>query len=147
MRSDSELLPPFPFRSFFSTCFLANVWIGISQTLRYFIVVVPIMRAAYPENNEIVPINVPVILAWGIWVTIYLFWATSSIWIYFERFGTTIRNAVIAGSLATIPAYGLFWLALYLMNLATAKVILIALPMAWFELIVVALIVRSRINR
>lgn len=147
MRSDSEPLSPFPFRAFFSTCLLVNIWIGISQTFRYFVVVVPMMRAAYPENADIVPITVPVILAWGIWIAIYLFWATSSIWIYCERFGATIRNAVIAGSLATLPAYGLFWLALYLMNLATADVILIALPMAWFELIVVALIVRSRMNR
>ena len=147
MNTTEDSTLPFPFRAFLSTCFVVSAWISISQTFRYFVIVVPMVRAAYPDAEGIVPINLPVILAWGVWVTIYLFWAISSIWIFLERFGTSIRDSLLAGSLATIPIYGLFWLALYLMNLMTVDVIIIALPMAWVELIVAALIVRNRMKK
>jgi len=102
------------------------------------------MRAAFPDIEGIVPISLSIFIAWGVWIIVYVLWSLSSIWIYLERFGNNWINAVIAGSLTTIPVYGLFWLALFLMNLAKVDVIAIALPLAWFELIVAALILSWR---
>ena len=136
--------PAFPFKEVMRTCLAVNTWVGISQLFRYFVIVVPMMRAAFPNVEDIVPITWPVVIAWGVWVTIYLAWFVSIIWIFFERFGTTVNIALIAGSMATIPVYGLFWLALYLMSLTTPMIILIALPLAWIELLIAAMIIRSR---
>jgi len=143
--SSSEIAK-FPFCSFLRACLVTTAWIAVCQTFRYFVIVVPMIRATYPDGSDVLPVNIGVLLAWGVWVTIYLLWSASSIWIFLERFGASRKNAIISGSLCTIPTYGLFWLALYLMDFVEPDVIFVALPLAWVELIGVALIIQFRMN-
>jgi len=137
----------FPYRSFLVTCLLVGVWISISQTFRYSFVVVPLMRADHPFATDILPLDLVTNLFWGIWIIVYVLWSLSYIWAILAHFGDNIVNALVAGLLAAIPVYGLFWLALYLMNIARMDVIAIALPLACFELCVASLLVLWRRKR
>ncbi len=122
--------------------FLANlVWINLSEVLRYFVFVMPMMRAAFPQIADVAPMNLPVFLVWGIWDTILVAAATVIPWMALDRFGNSIRNAVLAGAAVWVTIFGILWLGLFNMNLATPGILAAALPLALFEMVVAALIV------
>ena len=99
------------------------------------------MRNAFPQLPDIVPMNLPVFMSWGVWDTLLVFAVTGFSWMYFDRFGGGTKNAIQAGTLVWLAIFGVLWLGLLNMNLATPRVLLTALPLAWFEMIVAALIV------
>jgi hypothetical protein len=122
---------------------LANfVWVNSSEVFRYFIFVRPMMQEALRPLPDVAPMNIPVFLIWGIWDLLVILSVTGFVWLFLERFGPTFRNALIAGSLMWVTIFVILWLGLYNMNLAPASVPMIALPLAWIEMIVAALIVR-----
>ena len=131
----------FPMRAFLMTALVNAIWINASNIFRYFAFVMEMMREALPGVPNIAPMNLAVFAIWGVWDTILLFAATFFTWIYLERFGRTLRHAVIAGTLFWLAIFGILWLGLFNMNLATAEILAIALPLAWIEQIVSALIV------
>lgn len=67
---------------------------------------------------------------------------TASVWLFLDRFGGIWRNAFIAGSAAWLFIFGILWLGLYNMNLATLPILAVALPLSWFEFMIAALIVK-----
>jgi hypothetical protein len=124
------------------TAFMANlVWINASEIARYFLVLRDMMKNAFPQIPEIAPMNLPVFLSWGVWDTILIFATTGFSWLYLERFGNNVRNAVVAGTLIWLAIFGLLWLGLLNMNLASLKILAAMLPWAWVELVIAALIV------
>jgi hypothetical protein len=123
---------------------IANlVWINASEVLRYFAVLRAMMKSTFPQIPEIAPMNVPVFLSWGVWDTLLLFAATGFSWLYLERFGNNLRNAVVAGTIVWLSIFVILWLGLFNMNLATPSIVAAMLPWAWVEMIVAALIVRK----
>ena len=91
--------------------------------------------------------SVSIFLIWGIWDSILVVVATGFAWMFLERFGTTARNAILAGTALWITIFVILWLALYNMNLATPRIALTALPLAWIEMVGAALIVRWAMRR
>jgi hypothetical protein len=123
---------------------IANlVWINASEVLRYFAVLRAMMKSTFPQIPEIAPMNVPVFLSWGVWDTLLLFAATGFSWLYLERFGNNLRNAVVAGTIVWLSIFVILWLGLFNMNLATPSIVAAMLPWAWVEMVVAALIVRK----
>jgi hypothetical protein len=121
---------------------LANfIWINASEVLRYFAVLRGMMQSTFSQIPEIAPMNVPVFLSWGVWDTILLFAITGFTWLYLERFGNGMRNAVIAGTIVWLSIFVTLWLGLFNMNLATTAILAAMLPWALAEMIVAALIV------
>jgi hypothetical protein len=117
------------------------VWINASEIFRYFVFVRDLMRDAFPQIPDIVPMNIPVFLSWGVWDTLVLLAISGFTWMFLDRFGGGVRNAVVAGSLVWLAIFGVLWLGLFNMNLATVRILLTVLPLAWIEMIVAALIV------
>lgn len=118
------------------------LWINASEVFRYFAFVMPMMREAFPALPDVAPMNLPVFLVWGIWDTVLILAATFLSWLMLERFGNSVRTALAAGTLIWATVFVILWLGLYNMNLATVPVVLTALPLAWIEMVVAALIVR-----
>ena len=129
-------------RSLVWTVLILAVWINASEVFRYFVFVMPMMREALSDVANVAPMNLPVFLIWGVWDTILLLAVAGFVWLFLERFGEGFVQAVIAGSLIWIAIFGILWLGLYNMNLATPEILAIALPLAWLEMVVAALIVR-----
>jgi hypothetical protein len=125
-----------------SRAFLLNLlWVNTSEIFRYFAFVKPMMTAAFPQLPDIVPLNLPVFLSWCVWDTILVAAVTGFTWLYLDRFGGGLQNAFMAGTCAWVAMFLLLWLGLWNMNLTPAKVALVALPLAWIEMVVAAALV------
>ncbi len=123
---------------------LANtVWINASEIFRYFVFVMPMMRDAFPGIDNIAPMNIAVFLSWGVWDTILVLVVTLSVWVVIDRFGTSFRTVLGAATGLWLGIFAILWLGLFNMNLATVGIVLVALPLAWIEMAVAALIVRQ----
>jgi hypothetical protein len=122
--------------------FLVNtVWVNLSEIFRYFVFVRPMMQEALKALPDVAPMNLPVFLSWGVWDTIVVCAITGFSWLYFQHFGHRTRRAIEAGTLVWAAVFLVLWLGLYNMNLATVPILAIALPLAWLEMTVAALIV------
>ncbi|MEM8975415.1 MAG: hypothetical protein AAGD43_25410 [Pseudomonadota bacterium] len=127
---------------------LANtVWINASEIFRYFVFVMPMMRDAFSGIDNIAPMNIAVFLSWGVWDTILVLVVTLSVWVVIDRFGSGIRAVLGAATGLWLGIFAILWLGLFNMNLATVGIVLVALPLAWIEMVVAALIVRQFWNR
>ena len=117
------------------------VWINASEVFRYFAFVMPMMREAFPMVPDVAPMNLPVFMIWGVWDTILILTATLLPWMAMKVFGASAFRAVCYGTGVWMSVFVILWLGLYNMNMATFGIIAIALPMAWVEMVIAALIV------
>jgi hypothetical protein len=125
------------------TALVANLlWINLSEVFRYFIFIMPMMRDNLVGVRDAAPMNLPVFLIWGIWDTILVLAATGFAWLILERFGTSLRVTIGAGTTIWAAIFLILWLGLWNMNLASLPIIAVALPLAWIEMVVAAGIVR-----
>ena len=134
-------------RAFWIALGINLIWINASEIFRYFLFVMPMMQSELSVIDGFAPMNIAVFLIWGIWDTILVFAATFFCWLILERFGSSVRTALFAGTAIWMTVFVILWLGLLNMNLATYNMVLIALPLAWIEMIVAALIVRYCMTR
>lgn len=126
----------------FTLALLANfVWINVSEVFRYFAFVMPMMREAFPSLPDVAPMNLSVFLIWGLWDTILVVAATLIPRMAMRSFGASPMRAVLYGTGVWLAVFVILWLGLYNMNLAPPGVLAVALPLAWLEMVVAALIV------
>ena len=126
----------------FTMALIVNfIWINASEVFRYFAFVMPMMREAFPMVPNVAPMNLPVFMFWGVWDTILVLTATLLPWMAMKVFGASALRAVLYGTGVWMSVFVILWLGLYNMNIATVDVLAIALPMAWAEMVVAALIV------
>ncbi len=133
--------PPFPVRAFLLTALVNGLWINVSEVFRYFAFVMPAVRGAFPQIENAAPMDPAVFAVWGVWDTILVLAATGFVWLFLERFGRGVRNALVAGTLFWLAVFVILWLGVWNMNLATPAILAAALPLAWVEQAVAALIV------
>lgn len=131
----------FPWRAFLLTCVLTGLWINVSEVARYFLVVLPMLRDAFPQLDNVAPISWPVAAIWALWDTVLVLSATGFIWIYLDRFGTSHANALKAAVLFWAAAFCLLWVGVNNMGLATPGIAAAALPLALLEMYLTSLIV------
>lgn len=105
------------------------------------------MRIAFPQIPDIAPMNITAFGIWSIWGIILLITQNIFTWLYLERFGNTFRNSLIIGTIIWLSIFGLFWIALYNLNLAPLIILFYALLFSWIEMIVSAIIVHLEMRR
>jgi hypothetical protein len=128
--------------------FAANfVWINLSEVFRYFVFVMPMMREALPGVPNVAPMNPVVFLIWGLWDTLLIVTLVVTAWLFLEKFGHTIGNALLAGTFFWLSVFCILWLALLNMRLATLEIALIALPLALIEMWIGALLTYWSLQR
>jgi hypothetical protein len=123
------------------------IWINISETARYFLVVRPMLRDAFPGVEHIAAITPGIFAIWVIWDTILIIAATGFYWLHLAHFGATLGQAVIAATCLTVTLFGLLWLGIANMGLAPLSLLWAALPLALIEQTIAALIVRWAMKR
>lgn len=128
-------------RSFWIVFLVLMFWINASEIFRYFVFVLPMMREAFEVVGDVAPVNLAVFVSWMFWDTVLICATLGFVWIYLDRFGDGWRNAVTAGTLIWASVFGLLWLGLINMNLATINIAAIALPLAWLEMVISGLFV------
>jgi len=117
------------------------IWINISEVFRYFTFIMPMMRETFPNVSDVAPMNISVFLIWGIWDMIVVLAASFIPWLILTVFGNSFKKAVLAGTAVWLTIFTVLWLGMFNMNLATPEMLMIALPLAWFEMVNAALIV------
>ncbi len=137
----------FPLRTFVLTCLVVSLWVNASEVFRYFVFVMPMTREALAVVPGIAPMNFPVFLVWGIWDTILVIMTVVMYWLYTERFGASARSVVISATFTWFLFFVLFWVGLLNMRLTQPSIAAIALPLAWFEMIVACFIARACFRR
>ncbi|MEM1298504.1 MAG: hypothetical protein AAGH68_04425 [Pseudomonadota bacterium] len=133
---------PFPWRTYLWAVLAVSIWVNASEVARYFLLVMPAMRDSLAVVPDIAPMNLPVFLIWGLWDTVLVCLCVLTWWMWAERFGPTLSSAIWAGTMSFAFLFGLFWLAMWNMNLATPGLLAMALPWAWVEMVVASLIAR-----
>jgi len=133
-------------RTFLLTFTITTLWINASEVFRYFAFIMPMMQNHLAALPDVAQMNIPIFMIWGIWDTILTFAVVGFSWIYFERMGFGVRNAIISGTLVWASIFVILWLGLYNMNLASLAILSIALPLSWLEMIVAALLVNWSMN-
>ena len=140
-RTAETLQQPFPTRAFLITLVINGLWINASEIFRYFAFVMPMMRDAFETVPGVAPMNIQVFLSWGGWMAILLVALTGFVWLYLEKFGYGVWNALTSATLFWAATFVILWLGLYNMNLATPQIMAVALPLAWLELAIGAVII------
>jgi hypothetical protein len=113
-------------RNFWIALTLNFFWINASEIWRYLAIVKPMLHEAYPGHADIAPLIVA---------------ATGFYWLYLSAAGRGIRPALIAATFLTITVFGLIWLGVVNMGFVSARFIWIAVPLAWIEQAIAAIIV------
>lgn len=130
------------------SAFLINfLWINLSEVARYFLVVRPMLHAAFPGDSGVAPMSFVIFAAWGLWDLVLVASATGFFWLWLERFGGGLRQVLIASMAFTLTVFGLLWFAVANMGLAPYAMIFAALPLAWAEQAVACWIVARARSR
>ncbi len=129
-------------RTFLLILAIAFLWLNASEVFRYFAFVMPMTRDAMSAVRDVAPMNVAVFMIWGLWDTLLFAVVSVIAWLFHEKFGGGVRNAIAAGTLLWLTIFCIFWLAAYNMNLTVARIPLIALPLAWLEMVVLVAILQ-----
>ena len=117
------------------------LWINASEVWRYLYVIKPLLKETFPNNPNIAPFDLATFAIWSVWDLILVFAATGFYWIYLTFAGPSVRQSIVAASYFTITLFGLIWIGIFNMGFAPAYFIWVALPLAWIEQIIAALIV------
>jgi len=138
----SQALNSFPVRAFLLVLAINAVWINASEVFRYFVFVMPMMRESLWAVDNVAPMSWGVFALWGLWDTLLLLCVSGFIWVLLDRFGDSLLRAIVTATYVWASIFGIFWIAMYNMNLATPAIVFTALSLSWIELVVAALIIR-----
>lgn len=130
-------------RSFLLVLLVAYLWLNVSEVFRYFAFVMPMMRDSMSSVRDVAPMSLSVFMIWGLWDTLLFAVVAFIAWLFNERFGGGLRNALAVGTILWLTIFCIFWLAVWNMNLTVSNVPLVALPLAWIEMVVIVAILEQ----
>lgn len=115
---------------------MVSIWINISEIFRYFIIVMPRVKAFFEYKTGIAEMNVIIFSIWGIWDTLL-----TAILVYITLLLTQnnkdiLKSSLASGTLVWLSTFVIFWLATANMGLCEWGLLLIVLPLSLFEMIV-----------
>lgn len=125
-----------PVRALILSGLIATVWINASEVFRYFVFVMPMVRAELAMVPDVAPMDWGIFAIWGAWDTLLTVMVVVMSWLVAERFGYTVQSALMAGLASWLFLFVLFWGAQFNMNLASPALVLTALPLALLEMLV-----------
>jgi hypothetical protein len=134
-------------RDFWLALAINFLWINASEIWRYLVIIKPMLHQTYPGRTDIAPFDLPTFALWSIWDSWLIFAATGFYWLYLNWAGRNLRQALITATLLTLTVFGLIWLGVVNMGFVPARFIWIAVPLAWIEQAVAALIVLWAMRR
>ncbi len=140
-------VPPRIDRGFWKAMIVNFFWINASEIWRYLAIVKPMLHSTFPGRSDIAPFDVPTFALWSIWDSWLILTATGFFWLYMNWAGRSIGQALTAATLFTFTTFGLLWFGIYNMGVLPARFIWSAVPLAWVEQAVAALIVRWAMGR
>jgi hypothetical protein len=130
----------FNLKQFIMTALIVSIWINISEVFRYFVIVKPMLAEYLSILPGVLPMNWMVYVIWGVWDVILTALVVFVYWLVAQRFDNNLMSTVIAATTSWALFFLLFWLGMVNMALSSVSIALIALPLAWLEMVVACLI-------
>jgi len=128
-------------KAFWEALVLNFVWINLSEVARYFLLIKPMLHEAFPGEDHIAAVTPAIFASWMVWDTVLILAATGFYWMFLRQLSPSLKTALLGATWFTFTVFGLIWLGIANMGLAPASFIGAALPLAWLEQAVAALIV------
>jgi len=127
----------FQVKQFIIVTLLVNIWVQISETIRYLVFVVPQMEESAGEIPEVTGIVLGIWIVWGTILTsltVFLFW------MYANMYGNSIRTVLKSATISWAFVFVLFWIGISNMGLSEWNILWITLPLSWFEIFIATFI-------
>ena len=133
-------------KTFLILLLVTSIWINASEVFRYFQFVMPQIKQYFKDQPGIAEMNTPIFLIWGFWDTLLTSVLIYVCWLYFHKFGNSLKNALVAGTLVWVSIFVIFWVATANMGLAKWDILWITLPLSWVEMAIGAIIIHYLLN-
>jgi len=127
----------FQVKQFIIVTLLVNIWVQISETIRYLVFVVPQMEESAGEIPEVTGIVLGIWIVWGTILTsltVFLFW------MYANMYGNFIRTVLKSATISWAFVFVLFWIGISNMGLSEWNILWITLPLSWVEIFIATFI-------
>lgn len=134
-------------RQFAIVTLITSLWIHLSETFRYFVFVLPDLHQSLAAIEGVGPMNVPVFLTWVVWDTLLTAMVVLMVYLFVQHFGDFRKVVIGAATVSWIFFFLLFWVGIYNMGISGSRITLIALPLAWVEMIVASFIAAALFRR
>ncbi|MEL6253826.1 MAG: hypothetical protein AAFR87_17590 [Bacteroidota bacterium] len=126
----------FPLKQFLLVMLLVSLWVHVSEVFRYFVLVMPRMKAYWEGIPGIAEMNLGIFSIWGVWDTLLTGLVVFMFWIYSKVFGKKAYAIINSATLAWLFSFVIFWVAAANMGYTDWSLLWITLPLSWLELVV-----------
>ncbi len=137
----------FNLRSFTLVVLLTSIWIHASEVFRYFILVMPKVKAYWNNVEGVADMNWTIFGIWGIWDTILTAMTVFLFWLYVQVYGNNIRSVLFSATIAWVFFFVLFWVGAANMGYTDWSILWITLPLSMIELTVATFIASKLYTR
>jgi len=124
------------FKHFIVITLLTSIWINISEVFRYDMFVVPNVKSFFDNKSGVASMDLNIFIIWGFWDTLLTAVMVFIFWLYSRVFGNTGKSVLISGTLVWLSVFVIFWVATVNMGLSDWKILWVALPLSWVEMII-----------
>ena len=126
----------FAIKQFVIITLVMSIWINISEVFRYFVFVMPRVKAFFGNQSGIAEMDLGIFAIWGLWDTLLTAVLVFIFWLYARSYGFNLKSAWVSGTIVWSAVFVIFWVATANMGLSDWKIMLIILPLSWLEMLV-----------
>ena len=136
-----------PWAQLFVTAMIVNVYVQLSELVRYLAVVQPRLQTELSMIEGVGGIDTTIFPIWGLWGTLLSITIVAIYWLCANATGPTIGSAVVAGTLSWAMSFVILWVGIANMEISSWNLPAIALPLALVETITASLFARWLLAR
>ncbi|MFD0861546.1 hypothetical protein ACFQ1M_04960 [Sungkyunkwania multivorans] len=126
----------FVFKQFVIITLVVSIWIHISEVFRYFIFVMPRVKAFFDERKGIAEMDLGIFSVWGLWDTLLTGILVFVFWLFANVFGNNTRSVLLSAIIVWAAVFVIFWVAAVNMGFSNWSILLITLPLSLLEMII-----------
>ena len=126
----------FNLKQFIIITLIASIWIHISEVFRYFVFVMPGVKSFFDDKSGIAEMDFNIFLIWGLWDTLLTGVLVFIFWLFAKSFGNNKKSILGSSTFVWLAVFVIFWVATANMSLSEWSILLITLPLAWFEMLI-----------
>lgn len=126
----------FNLKQFIKITLITSIWIHISEVFRYFVFVMPRVKSFFEDRSGIAEMDLNVFLIWGLWDTLLTGVLVFVFWLFTKSFGNNKITVLGSSTFVWLAVFIIFWVAIANMGLSEWSILLITLPLAWFEMLI-----------
>ncbi len=136
-----------PWAQLFVTAMIVNVYVQLSELVRYLAVVQPRLQTELSMIEGVGRIDTTIFPIWGLWGTLLSITIVAIYWLCANVTGATIGSAAAAGTLSWAMSFVILWVGIANMEITSWNLAAIALPLALVETLTASLLARWLLAR